>query len=292
MTALKQPAETLMQQPAARRDRRWMLLIPALALLGVFFVYPLLKMLSRSVFDPTFTLKHYVRFFSDRVYADVLINTFSTSLLVTLATVLLGYPLAYFVSQLKPKVAGLIMIIVVVPYFTSVLVRTYAWMVLLGTEGVLNQMLIHLGLVDHPVKIMYTRTGVLIGMTYILLPYMILALYSVMRGIDTGLMRAAESLGASRLQAFWRTFFPLSMPGLASGCLLVFILSLGFFITPALMGGQHDSTFPMLIDSQVETYFDWGFASALATVLLVCTLALFFVYERVVGLKRLFEAKV
>jgi putative spermidine/putrescine transport system permease protein len=183
------------------------------------------------------------------------------------------------------------MIVVVVPYFTSVLVRTYAWMILLGTGGIVNELLASLGIISQPLKIMYTRTGVVIGMTYILLPYMILALYSVMRGIDIALMHAAESLGASKFQAFWRAFFPLSLPGLASGGLMVFILAIGFFITPALMGSEQDSTIPMLIDSQVETYFNWGFASTLSTVLLVCTLVLFFIYERVVGLKRLFEAK-
>jgi putative spermidine/putrescine transport system permease protein len=138
---------------------------------------------------------------------------------------------------------------------------------------------------------MYTRTAVLIGMTYILLPYMILALYSVMRGIDTKLLSAAESLGASHLRAFWRVFVPLSRPGLAAGALLVFILSLGFFITPALMGNEQDSMISMLIENQVETYFDWGFASALASILLASTLVLFVIYERIVGLQHLFEAK-
>jgi len=274
-----------------RIDRSWLMLAPAIILLCVFFVYPLIGMLLRSVFDPAFTLKHYVQFFGDPAYLHVLLTTFQISILVTLATIGLGYPLAYFLSQQKTKTAGLLMIVVVVPYFTSVLVRTYAWMILLGTGGIVNELLASLGIISQPIKIMYTRTGVVIGMTYILLPYMILALYSVMRGIDTTLMRAAESLGASKFQAFWRAFFPLSLPGLASGGLLVFILAIGFFITPALMGSEQDSTIPMLIDSQVETYFHWGFASTLSTVLLACTLVLFFIYERVVGLKRLFEAK-
>ncbi|WP_459618306.1 ABC transporter permease [Bordetella sp. 2513F-2] len=269
----------------------WILLAPALLLLAVFFLYPLGGMLARSVYDPDFTWKHYARLWQEPTYLQVLWITFEISLSVTVAALALGYPLAYFLSQIRPRTAGLLMILVVVPYFTSVLVRTYAWMVLLGTEGVVNQLLLAAGLIGEPLTLMYTRFGVLVGMTYILLPYMVLALYSVMRGVDTGLLRAAESLGASRRRAFWRIFVPLSLPGVAAGSLLVFILSIGFFITPALMGSQEDSMISMIIESQVETYFDWGFASALSTILLACTLVLFLVYERVVGLNRLFEAK-
>ena len=269
----------------------WILLAPTLLLLAVFFLYPLGDMLARSLYDPDFTWKHYARLVAEPTYLQVLWITFEIALSVTVAALVLGFPLAYFLSQIRARTAGLLMILVVVPYFTSVLVRTYAWMVLLGTEGIVNQLLGAVGLIDQPLTLMYTRFGVLVGMTYILLPYMVLALYSVMRGIDTGLLRAAESLGASRRRAFWRIFVPLSMPGVAAGSLLVFILSIGFFITPALMGSQEDSMISMIIESQVETYFDWGFASALASILLACTLALFLVYERVVGLNRLFEAK-
>ena len=276
---------------APRQISAWLLLTPSLAMLGVFFLYPLLGMLVRSGYDPGPTLKHYQRLIVEPSYLRVLINTFEISLSVTVACIVLGYPLAYCLSQQRARVASMLMILVIVPYFTSVLVRTYAWMVLLGTDGVVNRSLLSLGVVAQPLKVMYTRTSVVIGMSYILLPYMVLALYSVMRGIDTSLINAAESLGASRLRAFWRVFYPLSRPGLAAGGLLVFILSIGFFITPALMGSQDDSMMSMIIEGQVETYFDWGFASALSSVLLVCTVALFAIYERIVGLHTLFEAK-
>ncbi|QRM33073.1 ABC transporter permease [Microvirga sp. VF16] len=269
----------------------WLLLLPALCVLCVFFVYPLEQMLTRSVYDPDFTLRHYKRLLAEPAYLQVLRATFEISAIVTLCSLILGYPLAYLLSQIKPRLAALLMVIVIVPYFTSVLVRTYAWMVILGSQGIINQFLLWTGIIDAPLPIMYSRTAVTIGMTYIMLPYMVLALYSVMRGIDTSLMLAAESLGATRTRAFWRIFVPLSFPGVAAGSLLVFILALGFFITPALMGSQQDSMISMLVESQVETYFDWGFASALATVLLICTLVLFAVYERLVGLNRLFEAK-
>ncbi|MVA23864.1 ABC transporter permease [Agrobacterium vitis] len=280
-----------MSENSSDKSRAWLLLLPALVVLCLFFLYPLGAMLSRSIYDPEFTLRHYQRLLAEPAYLQVLWSTFEIAALVTIASLVLGYPLAYLLSQIKPRLAGLLMIIVIVPYFTSVLVRTYAWMVILGSQGIVNQFLIWTGLIDTPLTIMYTRTAVTIGMTYIMLPYMVLALYSVMRGIDTSLLLAAESLGAGRTRAFWRIFAPLSFPGVAAGCLLVFILALGFFITPALMGSQQDSMISMLVESQVETYFDWGFASTLATVLLVCTLILFAIYERFVGLNRLFEAK-
>ncbi len=275
-------------------SRRWkilMLLLPALLMLTLLFIVPLAGMLLRSVFDPAFTWQHYLRMINEPSYLNVIYITFEIAVVVTLTSLILAYPLAYLLSQVKLQTAGLLMILVVVPYFTSVLVRTYAWMVLLGTDGMINQFLLAIGMIDKPIAMMYNRFSVIVGMSYILLPYMVLALYSVMRGINMALLRAAESLGASPLRAFWKIFFPLSMPGVAAGCLLVFILSLGFFITPALMGNQQDSMISMVIESQVETYFDWGFASALSTVLLACTLILFAIYQRTVGLQRLFETK-
>ncbi|WP_438390451.1 ABC transporter permease [Caballeronia sp. DA-9] len=293
MTDLAQSAaSTYAVIRAARRSRAPWLLAPLLVFLVVFFLYPLGAMLSRSFIGETgVTGDYFARVFSEPAYLVVLRTTFEIAAAVTALTALLGYPLAYFLSKRRPNVAAMLMILVVVPYFTSVLVRTYAWMVLLGSHGLINNALIALGLIDHPLSLLYNRTGVLIGMTYMLLPYMVLALYSVMRLVDTRLMLAAESLGASRLRAFWRVFFPLSMPGLASGTLLVFILSLGYFITPALMGNQQDSLISMVIEAQIETYFDWNFASALAAVLLGSTLMLFALYERLIGLNRLFEAK-
>nr|WP_263458422.1 ABC transporter permease [Brenneria tiliae] len=264
---------------------------PSLLALSAFFIYPLIKMLAFSLYGPEFTWKHYLRIIHEPVWINVLWITLRISLWVTLSTLMLGYPLAWFLTRLRPRIANIFLIIVIIPYFTSVLVRTYAWMVLLGTEGIVNRCLIAIGLVDEPLKLMYSSTGVLIGMTYILLPYMVLALYSVLRGIDLTLLYVAESLGASRIRAFWRVIVPLSLPGIAAGGLLVFIMALGFFITPALMGGPQQTMISMVIESQIETYFDWGFGSALSSVLLACTLLLFWLYQRLVGLERLFEAK-
>ncbi len=280
-------------QGGAGRPRPWVLLAPALLFLLVFFIYPMADMLLRSLDGQGqgHTLEHYARLASEPVWLKIISITFQISLLTTLCTLLLGYPLAYLLSALRPRMAGLLMILVIIPYFTSILVRTYAWMVLLGTDGIVNRLLIDLGLIDSPLALMYNRFAVLLGMSYVLLPYMVLALYSVMRGIDSSLLRAAHSLGASRLSAFLRIFLPLTFPGIAAGGLIVFIMSLGFFVTPALMGSDLDTMISMVIQQQVETYFDWSFASSLAAVLLALTLIAFFVYERVVGMEHLFRAK-
>jgi ABC-type spermidine/putrescine transport system permease subunit I len=179
------------------------------------------------------------------------------------------------------------MIFVLVPFWTSILVRSYAWMVLLGKEGPLNQALVALGIVDQPVQLLNTRFAVYIGMVHVLLPFMILPLYAVMRGIDRSLLRAAENLGARPSQVFRQVFLPLSLPGVAAGCLLVFILALGFYITPALLGGQRDVMISMLIQQQV-TQLKWGVASALAVVLLVLSLGIYVAFTRILGVQRLF----
>jgi len=278
-----------------RRDtvRYLLILLPAALVLLVLFVYPLLGLADRSVHKRGvgYTLEYYAQIWRAPVYLQVIGRTFRTSALVTLACLVLGYPLAYLLATLRPRVARLLMIVVILPFFTSIIVRTYAWMVLLGRNGLVNQYLTWLGLTDAPLPLLYNQGGVLIGMTYVLLPYMILTVYSVMRGIEPGLVRAAHSLGASRWQAFRRVFLPLSLPGVAGGTLLVFILSLGFFITPALMGGPSDVMIAMLIEREVEFTLNWSFASALAVILLVLTLIGFIGYNRVVRLERLFEGR-
>jgi putative spermidine/putrescine transport system permease protein len=271
--------------------RNLLLLLPALLLLALLFAYPLLGIVNRSVYKAGYTLDFYRQIFRVPVYLQVLGATFKVSALVTIACLALGYPLAYMLATRRPRTAQLLMIIVVLPFFTSIIVRTYAWMVLLGRNGIVNQYLMALGLTDKPLALLYNQAGVVIGMSYVLLPYMVLTVYSVMRGIDPGLVRAAHSLGASRFQAFRRVFLPLSLPGIAGGTLLVFILSLGFFITPALMGGPGDMMIAMLIEREVEITLNWSFASALAVVLLALTLVGFAGYNRIVRLERIFEGR-
>jgi ABC-type spermidine/putrescine transport system permease subunit I len=280
--------------PERREARRYLLvLLPAVLVLLALFVYPLLGIADRSVYKPRvgYTLDYYAQIWRVPVYLTVIWRTFETSALVTLLCLALGYPLAYLLATLRPRVARLLMIVVILPFFTSIIVRTYAWMVLLGGNGVVNQYLMWLGLTDAPLPLLYNKGGVLIGMTYVLLPYMVLTVYSVMRGIEPAFIRAAHSLGASRWQAFRKVFLPLSLPGIAGGTLLVFILSLGFFITPALMGGPSDVMIAMLIEREVEFTLNWSFASALAVILLVLTLIGFVGYNRIVRLERIFEAR-
>lgn len=280
--------------PERREARRYLLmLLPAVLVLLALFVYPLLGIVDRSVYKPRvgYTLDYYAQLWRVPVYLTVIWRTFLTSGLVTLLCLALGYPLAYLLATLRPRLAQLLMIVVILPFFTSIIVRTYAWMVLLGRNGVVNQYLTWLGLTDAPLPLLYNKGGVLIGMTYVLLPYMVLTVYSVMRGIDPAFVRAAHSLGASRWQAFRRVFLVLSLPGIAGGTLLVFILSLGFFITPALMGGPSDIMIAMLIEREVEFTLNWSFASALAVILLALTLVGFVGYNRIVRLERIFEAR-
>lgn len=272
------------------RQRYLLLLVPALVMLVALFVYPLLGILERSVYKDAWTLAFYRQALGEPVYLRVVGLTFRTAALATLVCLTLGYPLAYVLASASPRVARLLLIIVILPFFTSLIVRTYAWMVLLGRNGIVNDYLMTLGLTDRPLKLLYNQGGVLIGMTYILLPFMVLTAFSVMRGIDPGLIRAAHSLGASRWQAFRRVFFPLSLPGVAGGTLIVFILSLGFFITPRLMGGPSDVMIAMLVEHEVEFTLNWSFASALAVILLAITLIGFAVYQRFMRLDRVFQA--
>jgi len=279
---------------AERREalRYLLALLPALVLLAGLFVYPLFGIVTRSVYNKGgYTLESYRQIVNVPVYLQVLGATFRTSALVTLLCLALGYPLAYVLATRRPRTAQLLMIVVILPFFTSIIVRTYAWMVLLGRNGIVNQYLMALGLTNEPLPLLYNQAGVVVGMTYVLLPYMVLTIYSVMSGIDPGLVRAAHSLGASRFQAFRRVVLPLSLPGIAGGTLLVFILSLGFFITPALMGGPRDMMIAMLIEREVEFTLNWSFASALAVILLALTLVGFVGYNRIVRLDRVFEGR-
>ncbi len=275
----------------ARTSLTGFLLLPALVFLAIFFAYPMIDIVVRSFADPGgFTLAHYGQVIEHPVYLRVFQITFEIAFTVTLLTLLLGYPLAYVLAGAGKLAASVIMACVLLSFFTNILVRTYAWMIILGPEGVINQLLRYEGLGG--VKLLYNRYGVLIGMTYALLPYMVLTLYSVMRGIDRRFLQAARNLGASDWRAFWHVFLPLSLPGVVGGSLLVFILSVGYFITPRLLGGARDQMIAMVIEQHVELGVNWGFASALAIILLFLTTAGFMLYDRLVGLKALFESKV
>jgi ABC-type spermidine/putrescine transport system permease subunit I len=212
-------------------------------------------------------------------------------LIVTVTVLLIGYPIAYYLTTAAGIGASVVVLSIVLPYFTSIIVRTFSWMVLLGEHGLVNDLLVATGLTSEPLSLMYNRLGVLIGMSYVLRPYMVLTLYAAMRSIDRALLRASAGLGASGFYTFWRVYFPLSLPGVLSGALIVYILSIGFFITPALMGGQHDIMIAMLIDRALEVAVDWPSAALMSATLLLVTLALYAVYYRITDIRRLIGAR-
>jgi len=221
------------------------------------------------------------------IYVDILLRTFWIGFVVTALCLLLGYPLAYKLAALPARISNLLMILVLLPFWTSLLVRTGAWVVLLQREGPINDALQTLRLIEEPVQLVYNRFGVYVAMTHILLPFMVLPLYSVMRGIPRDYMRAAASLGARPLRAFLRVYLPQTVPGIGAGCLLVFILAIGYYITPALVGGVNDQMVSYFVAFYTNQTVNWGMASALGSVLLIATLLLFAVYARLVGIDRL-----
>lgn len=217
----------------------------------------------------------------EAVFGDILLRTFSISAAVTVVALLLAYPLAYWLSLLPPRRANLLLILVLLPFWTSVLVRIAAWIVLLQNNGLINRALQSLGLIEEPLPLLFNRSGVVIAMVHILLPFMILPLYSVMKTVPANYLRAAISLGSHPLAAFLRVYVPQTYPGVAAGCLLVFITSIGYYVTPALLGGASDQMLSYYIAQYTNVEVNWGMACALGTVLLAATLVLFAFYRRV-----------
>jgi putative spermidine/putrescine transport system permease protein len=272
-----------------RLDRWALLAVPAILFLVVFFLVPLVTMSVRSVTDPPGAgLSNYETFFAQQAYVRILINTFWIALLATVTCLLIGYPFAYLMTIAPGRVAGLLLIAVLLPFWSSLLVRTFAWQVILRDTGIINRFLLDLGLIKEPLTLIRTTLGVLIGMSHILLPFMVLPLYAVMRRIDPEFGRAAANLGATPTTAFLRVFLPLSLPGIVAGCLLVFILALGFYITPALLGGLKDQMISQLIVQQIQQRLDWGFGTAMSVLLVGITLVILLVMSRAVRLRDVF----
>lgn len=266
----------------------FLLTLPAILLLVLLFLYPLVSFFTRSLFDPSWTTEHYVQAVTGAAWGKIFRNTFEISLFTTLGALILGYPLAYLLATISNRVRNLLLPLIIIPFWTSVLVRAYAWIGVLGRQGVLNVALTDLGLISSPLALLYNRPGVYIGMIHYLLPFMIFAIYAVMSGIPKGLLQAAEGLGASPLRSFLRVYLPLSLPGVGAGCLLVFILALGFFITPALLGGPKEIMLSMIIEQQISQALNWGFAAALSVILLVVTLGFYLIYNRFMSFERLY----
>lgn len=249
------------------------LVIPGIAFLATAFVLPLVILLSQSVYDEGFTLRYFEMIFTTPSYLTVIWITLKTAVLASAATMLLAYPVSCYLMVAKPATRSLMMALIIIPFWTNILVRCYAWMAILQRRGLVNTFLTdQVGVIDQPIDMVYNLSGVLIGMTHYLLPPAILILYSINHNIDLRLVGAARSLGANSSRAFRHVFLPLSMPGVRAATLLVMILSLGFFVIPALLGGLSDTTLATLINVQFTESVDWHLGAALSMVLLIMTL--------------------
>ncbi|MBV9014293.1 MAG: ABC transporter permease subunit, partial [Alphaproteobacteria bacterium] len=282
---------TIAEKPPLARSRwidAWPV-YPLLLLLLAIFLYPVAQILVLSLFDPSGqpSAANYIRVVTTPVYLQTLAITFEIAGWTTALALLGGYPVAYLLAHASTRSRDTLTLLVLMPFWTSFLVRTFAWMILLGRNGVVNRLLLSLGVVDAPVPLIFNFTGVMIGMVHAMMPLGILAMLSVMQRIDTTLVSAARSLGARGGQAFWRIYFPLSLPGVAAGGLLVFITALGFFITPALLGGRREIMISQVIISVVQELMNWRFAGALSVVLLVAAGIVFYLYDRLLGISTL-----
>jgi putative spermidine/putrescine transport system permease protein len=221
------------------------------------------------------------------IYLDIFARTFWMGLIITAICLVLAYPLAYLLANLPSRQSNLLMILVLLPFWTSILVRVAAWIVLLQSGGLINSGLMAMGVIDKPLELVFNRTGVYISMVHILLPFMILPIYSVMKGISPTYMRAAISLGCHPFASFWRVYFPQTYAGVGAGCLLVFILAIGYYITPALLGSPNDQMVSYFVAFYTNTSINWGMATALGGLLLLATIVLYLIYSWLVGASRL-----
>ena len=268
---------------ATRRGSGFGLAVPAILLLLAFFVVPVALLLLRSVTEPEPGLHNYRALIGSATYAKVFFNTFFVAGVVTLVTVLIAFPVAWALAIMPGRWASVVFAIILLSMWTNLLARTYAWMVLLQRTGVINTTLMKLGLIGEPLALVKNLTGVTIGMTYIMLPFVILPLYASIRALDPTTLQAAALCGAGRWQAFRRVLLPLSAPGAAAGGLMVFVMSLGYFVTPALLGSASQMMLAEMIAQLVQSLLNWGLGSAAAFVLLTVTLALYAVQIRFFG---------
>ncbi|AXA42915.1 ABC transporter permease (plasmid) [Rhizobium leguminosarum] len=264
----------------------FLLIAPLMLLLAGGFIYPIGRLVSLSLMAPGFTLEHYERIVTEPLYMEVLLRTLQTGAIVTVTSLLLGFPVSFLMAHAKGRMAMLVSAAVLVPLWTSVLVRSYAWIVLLQRNGIVNGLLIESGLIGSPLKLIYTEGAVILAMTHVLMPFMILPVYNVLRTIPAEYTQAARNLGAGPISAFWRVTLPLSLPGIFAGCVMCFILAIGFYITPALVGGPGALMMATLIGQQTTVLLDWPFAAALATVLLTTTLIFVLVFRKALSVSK------
>jgi putative spermidine/putrescine transport system permease protein len=284
---VKSRTETFQRHDRQEHMLMLLLLAPALAVVVVLLLVPLSWLAWQSIYHDGFTLENYRRIATEPVYWSTFAQTFRISLIVTIVTLLLGYPVAYAASAAPKRWSLIILAMVILPFWTSVLVRAYAWLILLQRTGIINSSLQFLGLIDSPMALVNNEFGTIVATVHILLPFMVLPLYAAMQKIPGELVMAGASLGGSPSHVFYRVFLPLSLPGVIAGVVLVFVLSLGFYITPELLGGGRIFMISNLVSRNVELYNEWGAASSISVVLLFCVFVIFWAASRVISVERL-----
>ncbi|MDP9633855.1 UNVERIFIED_ORG: mannopine transport system permease protein [Ensifer adhaerens] len=280
----RQPRSTEASARFYSRSVSVCLVTPLVAALVLGFVYPVTRLVALSFEGGS--LDHYRRLVAEPLYLGVLASTVKVAFVVTIASLLLGFPVAYLMARLRHGVAMVVAACVFIPLWTSVLVRSYAWVVLLQRNGVVNTLLADVGITDGPLKLIYTQGAVIVAMTHVLMPFMILPIYSTLRTLPPDYVRAARNLGAGAFRAFMSVTLPLSLPGVFAGSVLCFVLALGFYITPALVGGPGSMLMATLIGQQTTVLLDWPFAAALSTVLLTVTLIFVFLFRKTLSLSK------
>tara|TARA_R110002020_G_scaffold458127_1_gene675370 strand:- start:16603 stop:17445 length:843 start_codon:yes stop_codon:yes gene_type:complete len=263
----------------------WMLVMPALAVMVLFYIVPVLGIWKIAFTEPTTGLANFVAMADSSAVKTSFVITFRVAAITTIGCLILGYIVAYAISNYASKLTPLMLALVLLPFWVSVLIRSFSWIVLLGRSGIVNDTLIGAGVIESPLRLMHNELGVLIAMIHVMLPFAILPMLTNMRGISGAYVLAARSLGAGEWTAFRQVYFPQTMPGVMSGALLVFVLSLGFFVTPALLGGGRVLMISEYITYQIQEFLNWGLGSALSVALLVATALVLLVAARFVNLR-------
>lgn len=265
--------------------RYWMLIMPALAIMVIFYIFPVLGIWQISVTEPEAGLGNYARMMDSSAVRTSFLITFRVAAITTIGCLILGYVVAYSISNFANRLTPLMLALVLLPFWVSVLIRSFSWIVLLGRSGLVNDALRDVGIIDAPLRLMHNEFGVLIAMIHVMLPFAILPMLTNMRGISDAYVKAARGLGASEWTAFWHVYFPQTLPGVMSGALLVFVLALGFYITPALLGGGRVLMISEYITYQIQEFLAWGMGSAMSVALLIATALVLLIAARFVNLR-------
>lgn len=269
----------------------WILLAPGIIILllafalplGRLFIYSFYKTTSSGAIEPAFVLAQYIKFFTDPYYLEMLWRSVYIGIIVSVICLVLGYFLAFGISRSNPKYRILLLMLIALPLLTSAVIRNFGWIIILSRKGILNEILLQLNLIQQPLELMYTETGVIIALVHVMLPYMVLVLYSVLDGMDLNLEKAAANLGANKFKVWWYVTFPISKPGIIAGTLLVFSITLSYFITPSLVGGARVKLIATEIEDQTIQLLNWPFASAMGVILLITMLCVTGLYKKVLG---------